>query len=50
MVKVRLLKAWGLHPAGEVFVTDKSVADLLIQRGHAEEVVEVEKGNGKKKQ
>lgn len=44
---VRMIKPWGLHPVGEEFTTDESVADLLIQNGRAEEV-KPEPAKGKK--
>lgn len=46
---VKMLKAWLLHPVGEEFTTDESVADLLIARGAAEEVKPPEKTASKPK-
>ena len=37
---IKLIKPWGLHPAGKVFATDVAAADLLIQSGRAKEVEE----------
>jgi hypothetical protein len=40
---VTLLKPWGMHLKGASLTLDNSVADLLIQRGAAEEIKPVAK-------
>lgn len=37
---IKFVKPWGLHPTGEEITIDEPIADLLIQNGRAEEVVQ----------